>query len=337
MQVLLILCSIAAGHALFWAAYLFVLNQKWSNRLLALLLVMLALRIGKSVMGIVFPGHMYFFTTVGLISMAEVGPLLFLLVKSLFDGSFKLSGSGYLHLFPGAVMLVATITTHWSYLNISYYVFTGHLLLYIIASALFLWRSRHMFGPDDLKMKWAIYMLSGIFILWITFVLQLLFYHPLVYQLIVGSAAVIFYALSWWAIPHARLFMTNEKRKGNNQQYDELGQRIQKILVEEELFTDSTLTVSKLASRLKVPPYAVSRATNASFGKSFSEVLIHYRIQKATRLLQKDTSRLLTIEAIAYESGFNTLSAFYTSFKKVNKITPAQYRDLKINQNIKMV
>jgi hypothetical protein len=63
MFTLLVISSIACGHALFWAVVLYRLNNKLSNRLLSLLLFMLALRVGKSVTGFVFPGHMDFFST----------------------------------------------------------------------------------------------------------------------------------------------------------------------------------------------------------------------------------------------------------------------------------
>jgi AraC-like DNA-binding protein len=50
-----------------------------------------------------------------------------------------------------------------------------------------------------------------------------------------------------------------------------------------------------------------------------------YRIKKAEQLLLT-RGELLSIEGVAYESGFNSLSGFYTSFKKLHKMTPAQYR-----------
>jgi AraC-like DNA-binding protein len=158
--------------------------------------------------------------------------------------------------------------------------------------------------------------------------LQLLFYHPVVYRLIIITAASLFYFLSWWAIPRAKLFLPESKKKSNeNHILEELGKRIKQVLMEKELFTDPNITVTKLASQVKAPAYLVSKAINFYFEKSFSELLTNSRIKKAEQLLLADGNKTLTIEAIAYESGFNTLSAFYTAFKKLNKITPAQFRD----------
>jgi AraC-like DNA-binding protein len=325
MYAVLVISSIACGHALFWAVVLFRLNNRLSNRLLSLLLFMLALRVGKSVTGFVFPGHMDFFSTLGLLSMAQIGPLAYFFTRSLFDNSFRLRRVDYLHFLPGIIAAVFALMGQWRF----YYVFTAHVIIYVIASAYYLFKNKDVFRADDLKWQWITFILGGITILWITFVLQLIFYNPLTYRLIVISAAAIFYSLSLWAIPRSKLFVVDPRKKHDDTslQYEELGKRISELFERSEIFRDPNLTVTKLASQLKVPSYLVSRAINSYFEKSFSELLVQYRIQKSETLLIAEGSKVLTIEAIAYESGFNTLSAFYSAFKKINKITPAQFRD----------
>jgi len=187
---------------------------------------------------------------------------------------------------------------------------------------------RETFRTDDMKWRWIMFIIGSVFILFITFVCQLLFYQPLVYQLIVISAALVFYSLSWYAIPRSRLFIAEAQKKiADTQTYQVLGSRIQKLLEEEEVFINTDLTVTSLAVKLKCPAYMVSRAINQYFNKSFSELIVEYRIKKSEHLLLADSQRSLTIEAIAFESGFNTLSAFYKSFKKLNGITPTQFRE----------
>jgi AraC-like DNA-binding protein len=328
MNLLLIVCSLAAGHALFWAIVLFTLNKKLSNRLLGLLLIMLALRVGKSVTGIVLLGYLHFFSTVGVVAMAEIGPLLYLFTLSLFDSRFKLSIKAYLHFLLGLFVLVVMLAAQWQFLNITYYLITAHFFSYLILTWRYVLKNKEQFEADDLKWKWAKYILIGISAIGVTFILQLLFYHPVVYRLIIITAASLFYFLSWWAIPRAKLFLPEPKKKSDeNHILEELGKRIKQLLENEELFTDPNLTVTKLASHVKAPAYLISKAINFYFEKSFSELLINSRIKKAEQLLLADGNKTLTIEAIAYESGFNTLSAFYTAFKKINKITPAQFRD----------
>jgi AraC-like DNA-binding protein len=59
--------------------------------------------------------------------------------------------------------------------------------------------------------------------------------------------------------------------------------------------------------------------------KHFSEFINTYRIDFAKKLL-KET--YLKIEAIAYDSGFNSLSTFNTVFKKETGFTPSKYRKI---------
>jgi AraC-like DNA-binding protein len=325
---LLVISSIAISHGLFWAVVLIGMNQRLSNRLLAFLLIMISLRVGKSTVGILVPGYMYFFSSVGVVSMAAIGPLLFLFAKSLFDSTYRLTWKDWLHLVPPVILLVVMIVRGGKFINGAYTIFTASVLAYMIATWIYLWQNRETFRTDDMKWKWIHFITAGIGLLLITFVCQLLFYQPLVYKLIVISAALVFYSLSWYAIPRSRLFITEPQKKlSDAQTLQVLGSRIQQLLQEEEVFINTDLTVSTLASRLKCPAYMVSRAINQYFNKSFSELIVEFRIKKAEQLLAADPQKSLTIEAIAFESGFNTLSAFYKSFKKLKGMTPSQYRE----------
>lgn len=332
MTSLLVLSSIAISHGLFWAVVLIGMNNRLSNRLLAALLIMISLRVGKSTIGMLVPGYMIFFSSIGAISMSAIGPVLYLFARSLFDSNYRLTWREWLLHFGPTFLLVAGLVsmplTDWKMLNIGYGIFTRMVFIYAIVTLVFLLRNKETFRADDMKWKWIMYIIGGIILLWITFECQIRFYEPLTYQLIVISAAVMFYSLSWYAIPRSRLFIAEPQKKLTDAQiFQELGGRIQQLLQDESIYVNTDLTVSSMATRLKVPAYMVSRAVNQYFNKSFSELIVEYRIRKAEQLLAADSQKSLTIEAIAFESGFNTLSAFYKAFKKINNTTPSQYRE----------
>lgn len=273
-----------------------------------------------------FPGHMFVFASIGVVAMSGIGPALLLFTRSFFDRDLKLRPLDYLHFAPCLVPMVSSFHKEWPTMNYTYWIFTISVFIYISSSAFYLFRRRDVLRPDDLRWRWMIYLLIGITTIGITFVCQLLFYHPLVYQLIVISAALVFYAISWWTIPRAKIFIADDKKKISDiRTYDEVARRIFDLLEKEEIFVDANLTVTKLAARLKVPAYVASRSINQNFEKSFSELMLTYRIRKAQTLLVSDSR--LTVEAIAFESGFNTLSSFYAAFKKINQLTPAQFRE----------
>ncbi len=68
----------------------------------------------------------------------------------------------------------------------------------------------------------------------------------------------------------------------------------------------------------------LSRVFNEGFGASFSQVVQHYRMEKAKSLLLEDNN--LTVQEIAYRSGFASLSSFHAIFVKKEGETPKSYR-----------
>ncbi|MEJ1241376.1 helix-turn-helix domain-containing protein [Chryseolinea sp. T2] len=316
------LCMAACAHALYWSLVLIRVSDRLSNLMLSGLLVSLALRVGKSVTIFVIPEAMIPANVVGLLGMSWAGPFTLLFALALFDSSFRFRRIHLLHFVPGVIALGFAIMGHW----IVYRIFTVHLFIYLIATAVWLIRNRSSHRSDDDAWRWVWYVTAGTFILCITFGLQLTFYQPLIYRLIVLSATVIFYGLSWWAIGHARLFTPPRKQKAVVDLYRDVGIRIEQLLTQERIFVDPTLNVSGLAQLLKVPPYVVSRAVNSTFNKTFSELLTSHRLRHAEARLISDSDKY-TVEGIAFESGFNTVSSFYTAFRKQHNMTPMQYRN----------
>lgn len=83
------------------------------------------------------------------------------------------------------------------------------------------------------------------------------------------------------------------------------------------------ITLDTIASIANMNPSAFCRYFKSRTKRSFSQFLLELRLQHATGLLINST---LTIEQISYESGFESPSYFYRTFKKHKKITPAAYQ-----------
>ncbi|MGC3943875.1 MAG: helix-turn-helix domain-containing protein [Chryseolinea sp.] len=316
------LCMAACAHALYWSLVLVRVSDRLSNLMLSGLLVSLALRVGKSVTIFVIPESMIPANVIGLLGMSWAGPFALLFAHALFDSSFKLRRGHVFHFIPGLVSLVFALMGYW----IVYRIFTLHLLIYLVVAGAWLINNRSSLRSDDDAWRWVWYVISGTFILCVTFALQLTFYQPLVYRLIVLSATIIFYGLSWWAVGHARLFVPPKRQKAVVDLYREVGTRISRLFEQEHIYVDPLLNVTRLAQLLKVPPYVVSRAVNGTFNKTFSELLSAYRLQHAEAMLLSESDRF-TVEGIAFESGFNTTSSFYAAFRKQHNMTPVQFKN----------
>ncbi|MGE5681999.1 MAG: helix-turn-helix domain-containing protein, partial [Bacillota bacterium] len=100
-----------------------------------------------------------------------------------------------------------------------------------------------------------------------------------------------------------------------------------KILMDKEKpYLDSELSLQKLSSLLEITPHHLSQVLNENLELSFFDFVNSYRIEEAKKLLLSPKSELLTILAIAEESGFNSKSAFNTAFKKFTSLTPSEFK-----------
>ena len=209
MEAILYICILAVGHAVFMAAVLLYLNHRLSNRLLAILLILLAIRVGKSVVQILLkPDMSYTTSVVGVIAMASIGPVLFMFIKSLFSSNSRFRRIDLLHFVPAASLPVF-VFSGWKLLAPVYYAMTAHVIIYTLWSWYHLFRNRALYRADDLRWQWAILLLSAITVLETSFVLQVTVYEPTIYLSNVIIAALLLYTLSFWAIRRARIFISD--------------------------------------------------------------------------------------------------------------------------------
>jgi len=73
-------------------------------------------------------------------------------------------------------------------------------------------------------------------------------------------------------------------------------------------------------------PHILSQVINEQLSSNFNDFINSYRVEEAKKMLMNPEMKNFTIASIAYDSGFNTLSAFNVAFKKFTGITPPQFR-----------
>ena len=321
-----------AGHMLFLCLVLIFKLPKDSTRLLGVLLLLLLIRVGKSVLSLGFPDIALYINIVGLSCMAAIGPILWIYIKSLFQFSEATPKNLAFNLIPAVAMF---FVWSWPWLNLAYYVVTTQLLVYLIVVAYFLIRHRDTLKADNIRLNWATALLLGFGATWLTFALQLFAYTRLFYLVIVVLSIALSYVLSLWAFIQQKLFVSQKSKKEvYTEDFTIIRSQIEQLM-REEVFTDSSLNLTLLAKRLNKQPYLVSRVINDQFNKTFPELLLHYRVKKAEELLGSSVNKTYTVEGIAFESGFSTLSAFYTAFKKQTGMTPTQFKKQNERGNMK--
>ncbi|MFT4662295.1 MAG: adenylate cyclase, partial [Patiriisocius sp.] len=105
----------------------------------------------------------------------------------------------------------------------------------------------------------------------------------------------------------------------------EYSTRLLAYLSDKEPFLNPDLSLRDLANQIEIHPNHLSWLLNNNFGKNYNEFINNYRIE-AFKLNAKDPkNEHLTIEGLAYESGFNSKTVFNTYFKKDTGLTPKQF------------
>lgn len=126
-------------------------------------------------------------------------------------------------------------------------------------------------------------------------------------------------------MPNQKVSIPMEESKTTLTTGNELVQKIEALLLKEELFTQPDLNIIQLADRVGAHPKQVSTTINKVLHKNFNTLINDYRVEKAKQLLINDRSEQLNMHGIGIESGFKSKSTFYTAFKSRTGNTPLEY------------
>lgn len=83
-------------------------------------------------------------------------------------------------------------------------------------------------------------------------------------------------------------------------------------------------SIDSVAAYFHFNPSYMSRFIKKEIGKSFTEILKEIKLNKAKTLLENSKR---SVEDIAYEVGYNSVSHFYKVFKSSEGITPIEYKN----------
>jgi len=90
-------------------------------------------------------------------------------------------------------------------------------------------------------------------------------------------------------------------------------------------YLDPDLSLRELARQIEIHPNHLSWMLNQILGMNFNVFINKYRIETFKSIARAQENKKLTIEGMAYESGFNSKTVFNTYFKKETGLTPSQY------------
>jgi AraC-like DNA-binding protein len=136
--------------------------------------------------------------------------------------------------------------------------------------------------------------------------------------------------LSIWAVSNKVLAVDEKKYQSSTldtKKSTEIFNSLENYFQKEKVYLNPNLKLQMVASTLKVTSHSLSQSVNENCKQNFQQYLNSFRINEAKQKLSSSNHRNITISSIAYECGFNSISAFNTAFKKIVHQTPSQFRD----------
>ena len=100
---------------------------------------------------------------------------------------------------------------------------------------------------------------------------------------------------------------------------------LEKYFTIKKTFLQPNISISQVSVETEIPIRDLSYIINNYYEKRFNDYVNEMRCQHFISKVDKNTLDSLTIEAIAFESGFSSKSSFYRAFNRFYSCTPSEY------------
>ena len=333
--ILLMFSALGALNGIFLSIYFFTAKPKTlSNKFLAAMLLMISIRILKSVL--------YYFNDeiaetilqIGLSACFLIGPLLYLFCVSKVGNIEGQLIKWPLHLI-GLLILIAGVGIAYPYQQnpelwggVFYKVINYIWLLYLVMSAFVLFPVVKKLSYKQLSLTddntWLISIFLGNAVIWLAY------FTASYTSYIVGALSFSFIFLLLLLVfiksreSQHKEHINYENKKIVDADADNLIAQLAHLMQEKKLYKDANITMPQVAKNLAISAPYLSQLLNDNCHKSFSLFINEYRIEAAKSLLVEE--KQMSMEVIAEQCGFNSQSTFYSTFKKIVAATPAAFR-----------
>jgi len=336
--ILFFLCSLGVFNGLLVSLYfLFFERKKRSqNTLFGLLVLMLSIRIGKSVYSLFSETKDLLIMQIGLSACFLIGVSLFYYLKSSVENRKNIPFTWKIHVLLlffvvviiGVVKPYRTNVDFWrTFVMVIYWVWG----LYILFSGFVL---RHICKKIIQKNSecvtselWLVAVFIGNLLIYLAYLIGYFWFY------LVGTLtfSFVFYGLFFFF-----MFKKNretifkdipkkyEAKKIDKKEADLLLGKLYKAMNEKQFHKNTNIKLNDIAKELRISSHQLSQLLNDNLGKSFALFINEYRIDEAKLLLEEKNK--FTLEAIGFEAGFSSKSNFYATFKKATGQTPSEYK-----------
>jgi AraC-like DNA-binding protein len=326
--------ALGAFNGLALAAWLLLRRSATpAQRWLAVLVLAISIRTGKSVLLFFQPETLRPVLQVGLTACFLIGPCLVGVVRAWADPAGERTRSDWR--FAAALLAAATglgvafpYASHpdWWGMPVWRVVTYSWLACLLVAIGLYLQAVRHpgvAVARDGLTRGHVAAVIAGVGIVWLAYFtagLTSYIVGALSFSLVLYLGVVVLLARRG-----ARVVAEPYRdRKIDPEEAQAALQSLHRLMEEDALYADPHLSLARVARRLNMPQARLSQLLNDNHGVAFKPYLMQQRVEAAKRLLCAEGA--LTMEQVAEATGFLSMSTFYSSFKKLEGTTPAAWR-----------
>ncbi|MEM7107005.1 MAG: AraC family transcriptional regulator [Bacteroidota bacterium] len=119
-----------------------------------------------------------------------------------------------------------------------------------------------------------------------------------------------------------------DRYDNNSHAFDEIQKKLHDLFNKDKVHTSLDLDLNTLSNAVGVKKQLISAYLNIRERKSFHDLINERRVAEFKDNLMRPDLQHLDLLGIAYESGFNSKSTFNRVFKKVEGVTPKEYKAL---------
>jgi AraC-like DNA-binding protein len=311
-------------------------RKRTQNRLFGFLVLMLTIRIGKSVYSLFSETKDLLIMQIGLSACFLIGVSLFYYLKSSVDNRKKIPITWKFHvlilllivLIVGLIKPYRTNIDFWRSFVIFIYAVWG---VYIFISVFVLKNIFQKIFSKNVECTTSELWLIAVFIGNLLIYLAYLIGYFWLYLIGTLTFSFVFYGLFFFF-----MFKKNretifkdipkkyESKKIENNEAEKLIAELNKVMEQKQFHRNTNIKLNDIALHLNISSHKLSQLLNDNLGKSFALFINECRIDEAKKMLKENNS--FTLEAIGFEAGFSSKSTFYATFKKIVGQTPSEYK-----------
>ena len=284
------------------------------------------------------------------------GPLFYLYTVALTDKDFHLDWKVFLHALPLllSVVLYGVFLPKYQDVRVAGLldIFLPWMMMIQMSIYLFLvikclQRHSHNIKQahsslEKINLNWLRFLTVGNLIIWpVAFLTEMIKGDSEAWNYVWMLISVFIYIMGYLGMRQSEIFAgrpgdLESLKESTSRKYEKstlkpedaetFFEKLQSIMRTEKPYLENNLTLPALAGKMRISVHHLSQIINDKARQNFFEFINSYRVEEAKRLFRDPQKQQLTIAAICYETGFNSLSSFNTLFKKLCGVTPSQYR-----------